>query len=166
MAARQQAYKGPANWEWIKQCKEAATTIKVIGNGDLFDAEAVKKMFDHTQCDAVLISRGTLGQPWIAEDTIRLLGGMEPVARTTEDCRQMLLEHFLETVQYHHPRRVVVDMRRVGCWYLKKSSGTRAFRELISKADSLHHVEDLIRHFPIGKMEEEMYGENEPNEAE
>lgn len=163
---RQQAYKGPANWEWIRQCKEAATTIKVIGNGDVFDAEAAKKMFDYTQCDAVLVSRGTLGQPWIAEDVLRLLGGFDPLVRSTENCRQMLLEHFLETVQYHHPRRVVVDMRRVGCWYLKKSSGTRAFRELISKADSLHHVEDLIRNFPIGKIEEGEYVKEETSDEE
>lgn len=150
---RQQAYKGPANWEWIKQCKEAATTIQVIGNGDIFDADAAERIMESTGCDAILVSRGTLGQPWIVEDIIRQLHGLEPVVRTTDDCRRLLLEHFIETVNYHPPRRVVIDMRRVGCWYLKKSSGTRAFRELISKADSLHHVEDLIRNFPIGSLE-------------
>lgn len=162
---RQQAYKGPANWDWIKQCKEAANTIQVIGNGDLFDADAAKRMFEQTKCDAILISRGTLGQPWIVEDVVRLLSGLPPISRNSEDCRQQLLEHFLETAQYHLPRRVVVDMRRVGCWYLKKSSGTRAFRELISKADSIHQVEDLIRHFPIGAMELQAHEEEEISET-
>lgn len=162
---RQQAYKGPANWDWIKQCKEAANTIQVIGNGDLFDADAAKRMFEQTKCDAILISRGTLGQPWIVEDVVRLLSGLPTISRNSEDCRQQLLEHFLETAQYHLPRRVVVDMRRVGCWYLKKSSGTRAFRELISKADSIHQVEDLIRHFPIGAMEVQTHEEDEISET-
>ena len=148
---RQQAYKGPANWDWIKDCKEAAKSILVIGNGDIFDALAAEKIFAHTQCDAILVSRGTLGQPWIVEDILRHLSGELPINRTVEDCRQALLEHFNHTVKYHHGRRVVVDMRRVGCWYLKKSAGTRAFREQISRAESLDQVRDLIINFSFGE---------------
>lgn len=148
---RQQAYKGPANWDWIKDCKEVAQTIQVIGNGDVFDAHAAEKMFSHTGCDAVLVSRGTLGQPWIVEDILKHLSDEILVNRTVEDCRRALLEHFYHTVNYHHGRRVVVDMRRVGCWYLKKSAGTRAFREQISKAETLEQVQDLILNFPFGE---------------
>lgn len=144
---RQQAYKGPANWDWIKACKEVAKTIQVIGNGDIMDASAAKRMFEHTGCDAVLVSRGTMGQPWIIEDIVHLLENQETLSRTFEDARQALYEHYRHTLHYHHQRRVAVDMRRVGCWYLKKSNGTRAFRELISKADSIEQVEDLILNF-------------------
>lgn len=152
---RQQAYKGPANWDWIRDCKDAAQTIQVIGNGDVFDAEAAEKMFAHTGCDAILVSRGTLGQPWIVEDILRHLSEEPPLNRTVEDCRQALLEHFTHTVSYQPARRVVVDMRRVGCWYLKKSSGTRAFREQISRAESLDQVRDLIINFPLGEIVKE-----------
>ena len=148
---RQQAYKGPANWDYIKACKEAATTIQVIGNGDVLDGPSAERMFAHTGCDAVLVSRGTLGQPWVAEDIRRHLAGQTPLSRTIEDCRQALYEHFLYTRDYQNSRRVVVDMRRVGCWYLKKSAGTRAFRELISKADNLDQVKDLILQFPLSE---------------
>ena len=72
---RQQAYKGPANWDHIKACKEVATTIQVIGNGDVFTAEAALKMFAETGCDGVLVSRGTMGQPWIVDDIRRALQG-------------------------------------------------------------------------------------------
>lgn len=144
---RKQAYKGPANWDWIKACKEVATKIKVIGNGDVFDADAARRMFEHTGCDAVLVSRGTMGQPWIIEDILRTLSGQEILSRSLEDCRQALYEHYLHTLDYHHSRRVVVDMRRVGCWYLKKSAGTRAFREQISKAENPEIVRDLILNF-------------------
>ncbi|BBI18031.1 tRNA dihydrouridine synthase DusB [Neochlamydia sp. S13] len=151
---RQQGYRGAANWDWIKACKEVAKSIKIIGNGDLFDALAAEKMFEHTGCDAILVSRGTLGQPWIVEDIIRKLQGEEPRSRTLEDCRQALLEHFNYTINYQQTRRAVVDMRRVGCWYLKKSAGTRAFREQISRAESIEQVQDLILNFPLGEMNE------------
>lgn len=148
---RVQAYKGPANWDWIKQCKDVATTIKVIGNGDVVDGPAAKKIFEQTNCDAVLVARGTLGNPWVADDIIRYLLEEENKERSLEDCRQALLQHFHHTLNYHHPRRVAVDMRRVGCWYLKRSAGTRGFRELISKAESPDVVRDLIMNYPIGE---------------
>lgn len=150
---RMQAYKGPANWDHIKACKQAATTIKVIGNGDIMDAESAARMFAHTGCDAILVARGTLGQPWIVDDILRHLDGQDPVVRTVEEYRQQLYEHFLHTYHYHHARKVVVDMRRVGCWYLKKSAGTRGFRELISKARSPDEVRDLILNYPLGNMD-------------
>ncbi len=146
---RQQAYKGPANWDYIKACKAVAKEIKVIGNGDIFDASAAERIFSHTNCDAILVSRGTLGQPWIVEDILRHFQGLDPLERSLEYCRQALYRHFLYTCDYHAARRVVVDMRRVGCWYLKRSSGTRAFRELISKADQLDTVKELILNFPL-----------------
>lgn len=160
---RKQGYKGPAYWEWIKASKQAAKNILVIGNGDLFSGQAGVDMFNQTGCDALLVSRGTMGHPWIAEDIMRALEGLPPLVRTPEECRQALIAHFEHTVQYHHPRRAVIDMRRVGCWYLKRSKGTRGFREKISRATSLDEVRDLILHFPIENSEEE---ENAPDECE
>lgn len=151
---RKQAYKGPANWDYIKVCKEVAKEIKIIGNGDVVDGPSAHRMFEHTGCDAVLVARGTLGQPWIAEEIISYLLSKEMQERDMEERRQALLEHFLHTVDYHHPRRVAIDMRRVGCWYFKKSSGTRGFREAISKAQDLNVVRELILNYPIGVVEE------------
>lgn len=159
---RQQGYRGPANWEYIKACKEAASTIKVIGNGDVVDGASAQKLFLETGCDALLVGRATMGQPWIVEDILRFLEGLPPHQRTLEDCRQALLQHFLFTQKYHHDHRVCVDMRRVGCWYLKKSAGTRSFRELISKATALDVIQDLILNFPLGEIVgEEIMEENQ-----
>lgn len=156
---RQQAYRGPARWDWIKACKEVAKDIKIIGNGDVFTAEAAEKMFAEVGCDAILVSRGTLGQPWIADDIYRRLAGQAPIERTLEDMRMALYEHFLETLAYQNDRKTIIDMRRVGCWYLKKASGTRAFRERIAKASSLEEVREHILHFPLGELVEEMPAE-------
>lgn len=148
---RQQGYRGPANWEYIKACKQAATSILIIGNGDIIDGPSAEGIVAKTGCDAVLVARGTMGQPWITDDIFRYLSGDGVIERSLEDCRQALYEHFLFTQRYHHDHRVCVDMRRVGCWYLKKSSGTRQFRELISRAKSVQEIHDLILRFPLGE---------------
>lgn len=159
---RQQGYRGPANWNYIKACKEAATTILVIGNGDVVDGPSAEDIYAKTGCDAVLVARGTMGQPWIVEDILCHLAGGPTSERTLEDCRKALYEHFLFTKHYHHDHRVCVDMRRVGCWYLKKSSGTRQFRELISRAKNIQEIHDLILDFPLG---EEAHPEGESLES-
>lgn len=151
---RKQAYKGPANWDWIRECKKAANRIKVIGNGDLFDALAAERMLTHTGCDALLISRGTFGHPWIVEDILRHLNSLPAISRNLEDSRQALYEHFCYMKAYHPPHRAAVHMRRVGCWYLKKAAGTRGFREAISKADSIEVVEELILRYPLLEIRE------------
>jgi nifR3 family TIM-barrel protein len=155
---RQQAYRGAANWDYIKACKEKAKLIKVIGNGDLFDAQSVHAMFEHTGCDAVLVARGTMGQPWIVEDIMRHLNNLEPIERDLEFYRQALYEHFLCMQDYQSARRVAIDMRRVGCWYFKKSAGTKAFREKMSRADSPEAIRELILNFnpPEANPETEM----------
>lgn len=147
---RKQAYKGPAVWDYIKIAKQAAKKILVIGNGDVHDGPSAEKIMEHTGCDAVLVARGTMGHPWAVEDILRYFSGLDPIKRTLEDCRKALYQHFLYCKQYHtQPRRTVIDMRRVGCWYLKRAAGTRAFREQISRAECLEFVEDLILNFPL-----------------
>lgn len=148
---RKQAYKGPAVWDYIKIARAAAKNIKVIGNGDVLDGPSAQKIIETTGCDAVLVARGTMGHPWAAQDILRHFEGLDPIKRSLEDCRKALLQHFLFSKQYNHlqPRRTVLEMRRVGCWYLKRAGGTRAFREQISRAESLEQVEDLILNFPL-----------------
>ena len=133
---RKQGYKGKANLEWIKACKEIATNIKVYGNGDIFDPESAARMFEETGCDAILLARGTLGKPWIIEDITRALSGLPPIHRTSDDYRQILLSHLDDIESYHNERKSLIEMRKIGCWYLKKSSGTKALREALNKAPS------------------------------
>jgi tRNA-dihydrouridine synthase B len=142
---REQAYRGPATWAPIKACKEVARSIKVIGNGDVFSAKAALKMFADTGCDGVLVSRGTMGQPWIAEDIRRALRGEPPLQKDFEACRQALLDHFALSTQYKSERGALIDMRKVCCWYLKNEKGAREFRGKVSHATSLHEVEQLIQ---------------------
>ncbi|MCB1136740.1 MAG: tRNA dihydrouridine synthase DusB, partial [Chlamydiia bacterium] len=146
---RKQAYRGPANWDYIKRAKQAARTIKVIGNGDVFDAEAAERMWIETGCDAVLCSRGTMGAPWLCDDIYRHFDGLPPLERDLRFCLDQLIEHFRFAQAYHSERKAVIDMRRVACWYIKKAAGTRDFRGAISRAQTIADVEALIRDFPV-----------------
>jgi len=158
---REQGYKGPANWDHIKACKEAATSIKVIGNGDLFSPEAVARMFAHTKCDAVLVSRGTMGQPWIAQDIVNHLKGHAVAPRTFEERKEALWEHF-QIVSKHYPeRRAILTMRRVGCWYFKRSGNTKSFREQVSHAQDLSTISTLIKNFTPSGPDEDLEEESD-----
>jgi len=141
---REQGYTGSANWDYIKACKEAATSIKVIGNGDIFTPQSARAIFAHTGCDAILLSRGTFGQPWLVEDVYREFLGLPPYIRTGKDLKEALLLHLEHIISYHHERKAVLDMRRVGCWYLKATKGARHVREALNRTKTIDEVRALI----------------------
>lgn len=142
---RKQAYRGPANWSSIREAKQVAKSIQVFGNGDVVDGRSALSMFDETGCDGVLLSRGTMGNPWIVEDVIGYLTGHPEVDRTQNEYRDALLEH-LELIAHYQPyKRFIQDARRIGCWYIKKACGTREFRQKMSSAESMEEVFDLVK---------------------
>jgi nifR3 family TIM-barrel protein len=145
---REQGYKGPANWEWIREAKEVAKNIIVIGNGDLFTPGSVEKMKDVTGCDAFLISRGTMGHPWIVDDIYRYFEGESATVRTPHHVRDALFQHMDYIISYQPERKAVFDMRRIGCWYLKNGHGMRKLREKISRSSDLKEMRTLIETHP------------------
>ena len=138
---RQQKYTGKADWNHIRRCKEAASSIHVIGNGDVFDAESALRLLTETGCDGVLISRGTFGRPWIVDDVKRLDNGDSPFV---PDVQRHLLDHMECIRSYQTERKALLDMRRIGCWYLRSGSGTKKLRESLNRAKNLNEVKTLI----------------------
>lgn len=161
---RAQGYKGPANWDFIRDCKEAAKNIQVIGNGDIFDADSAARMFSYTQCDAILVARGTMGQPWIAEDIHRHLSGLSPIERAVQQHKTCLFEHFEAIIHYQSEKQSLLDMRRVGCWYLKRLEGVKSLRMQINRATSTTEAFKYLQEFPweTARMSQELqYAESE-----
>lgn len=158
---RAQGYNGPAKWDYITACKQSAGNILIIGNGDITDGGAGLRMALETGCDAVMASRGTMGQPWIVEDILKAANGESIEPRTAEERRAALLAHFEHTLAYVPAGRALLDMRRVGCWYFKSSFGTRDFRGKISRAQSIEEVRELITHFPFESKPCETEGSEE-----
>ncbi len=142
---RKQGYTGKANWEWIRVAKEAAHSILVIGNGDVFSGHDAQQMLSTTSCDGILIGRGMLGNPWIAEDIINTFQGKEPQQRTLNDVRTTLLQHYSYMREYKNERQAVIEMRRIACWYFKKYPGAREFRRQITTAQTHDDVCTIVR---------------------
>lgn len=148
---RAQAYKGPANWEYIAMAKRAAKKIKVIANGDVFDPLSAKRIFEATNCDAILLARGTMGQPWLIEDIYRFFEEGIVTERTSLDYKNAMLDHIGHIASYQSGRKSLLDMRRVGCFYLKVGRGTKHLREAINRSAS---VEEVYHHIHNFKWEE------------
>lgn len=151
---REQGYVGPAKWEWIKECVLAARSIKIIGNGDIFSPQDALRMLQETGCHGVLVARGTMGAPWIAEEVRQHAEGKFIRTRTLEERRRVLEEHFEWIMRYQNDHQALIDLRRVGCWYFPKMKGTRQFREAISHAKSLSEAQQLIHTFQFEEEEE------------
>jgi tRNA-dihydrouridine synthase B len=145
---RCQGYVGKANWDYIRDCKRVAKRIQVIGNGDIFDALSAEKMFAYTGCDAILLSRGTMGKPWLTDDIYRHFSGKPPLIRTAIDSRDVFLEHLEHIISYADPRKAVTDLRRVGCWFLRNIRGARELRDTLNRSQSVLEMRQVIRDYP------------------
>lgn len=154
---RAQKYTGKADWNIIRQCKEAARSIYVIGNGDIFSAEDGLALFNQTGCDAILASRGTMGQPWIAEVIRRLDQKETPLTIDGTVIRDHLLKHIHYIRLYQSERRAILDTRRVGCWFLRLGKGTKKLRQMLNRSKSMDDIIDMIEQYDWEQTKESSY---------
>lgn len=116
---RSQGYNGMANWNIIKDVKKNVS-IPVIGNGDILSAKDAKRMLDETGCDAVMVGRGCLGNPYLIKQIITYLETGELLAdQTPIDKMNTCLKHFDYLLQIKPEKVAVLEMRTHGAWYLK-----------------------------------------------
>lgn len=145
---RSQGYKGPADWAPIAACKKAFPDLCIIGNGDIVDAFSAEQIFTETGCDAILLARGTFGKPWLIRDIYRKLSGEEALPVDSFTYRDHLLQHMQYVKEYQPERKAVLDMRRVGCWYLRQAPGMRKLREAVTRAQTFLEIQQLIESYP------------------
>lgn len=116
---RSQGYHGLADWSIIKKVKESVN-IPVIGNGDIVSAKDAKKMIDQTGCDAVMIGRGVLGNPFLIKQVLTYLKTGELIPnQSPKEKIQTCLKHFDYLLQIKPEKIAVLEMRTHGAWYLK-----------------------------------------------
>lgn len=141
-----QGFTGTADWSIIRRVKDVVT-IPVIGNGDVETAEDARRMFEETGCDAIMIGRAAMGNPWIFADVKQFLETGEHRPNPSLDERiQAALFHLktLAATPNVGEARAVKEMRGQITHYFKGFPGVSALRNLLVQATSIAQVEDLL----------------------
>ena len=151
---RAQGYSGKADWNIIKQVKENIS-IPVIGNGDIKTCYDAKRMIDETNCDAVMIGRGVLGNPWLIKECVDYLEkGIEPSIITPEEKLDMILHHLELLKDSKNEKVAILEMRSHTAWYLKGIKNTKELKEQIFKITNIDDFKNIIEEFKREKYYE------------
>lgn len=143
---RSQGYSGKADWNIIKEVKQSVS-IPVIGNGDIKCPEDAKKMIDETNCDAVMIGRGVLGNPWLIRNTVSYLDGGEIALPSINDRIDMCLKH-LELLKSLKSEKVAcLEIRNHISWYFKGICGANELKNKVYQTSNIHDIILLLNEF-------------------
>jgi nifR3 family TIM-barrel protein len=141
---RTDLFSGKADWDQIKTLKEHLT-VPVAGSGDLFSAEDVKRMFNETGCDAVMLARGAMGNPFIFAETIALLTeGERGVPVTAEQRLQTSLKQLRMAIRLKGESTACLEMRKQFCAYTKGLRRSAGYRKLFVHAGSYRDYESIV----------------------
>lgn len=138
---REQMYEGKADWDIIRQVKEAVN-IPVIGNGDVFSPEDALALKQQTNCDGIMIARGSLGNPWIFKQITQKLNGEEVYYPTPWEKIDMCIRHYELALKYDGEYKAVREMRKHSAWYIK---GLMNCTDIKTKINLEQNSESVIR---------------------
>lgn len=143
--SRSQFFSGQADWEMIKAVKKEID-IPVIGNGDIWSAEDAVRMIESTECDAVMIGRAAMGNPFIFREVLELLEYGRKIAPPSVEERLATAIRQLELACRYKGEAVAVrEMRKHFAWYIKGLRGAARIREEINRASKKEELLNIIQ---------------------
>ena len=141
---REQYYSGKADWDIIRQVKEAVS-IPVIGNGDVTDAVSAKKMMDETGCDGIMIGRASRGNPWIFKEITQYLDtGILPERPSMEEVRNTILRHAALQLEFKGEYTGIREMRKHVAWYTAGYPHSAKLRRMVNEMETFAELEESI----------------------
>lgn len=143
---RSQGYSGNADWNIIKQVKDNVS-IPVIGNGDVKTPEDAVRMINETNCDAVMIGRGVLGNPWLIKNSIALLDSKSYSEPSVEERIDTCLKHLNLLLNTKNEKLACLEIRSHIGWYFKKVKGAKELKNKIYQCNNIHDIILLLNEF-------------------
>ena len=141
---RSQYYAGRADWQVIREVKEAVK-IPVIGNGDVDSPGKAKELFEETGCDGVMIGRAARGNPWIFREVSTYLAtGTIPERPSKEEIRNMMFRHMEMQVEYRGEYSGIREMRKHISWYTAGFPNSAKLRQAVNQAETAEQMRELL----------------------
>ncbi len=142
---REQYYAGKADWDIIRQVKEAVS-IPVIGNGDVTDAVTAAKLFDETGCDGIMVGRASRGNPWIFGEINTYLDTGELIGKPSKaEIRDTILRHAALQLQFKGEYTAIREMRKHVAWYTTGLPHSAKLRQMVNAMETIAELEEGIQ---------------------
>lgn len=141
---RTQYYSGKADWDIIRQVKEAVK-IPVIGNGDVTDPVSAHQMMEQTGCDGVMIGRASRGNPWIFQNLLTYdREGTNPGKPDIKSLCEMILRHAALQVRYKGEHTGMREMRKHVAWYTAGYPHSASVRRRVNEIETMRQLADML----------------------
>ena len=144
---RSQGYTGKADWNIIKQVKENVN-IPVIGNGDIKTIYDAKRMLEETKCDAIMIGRATLGNPWIIKECVEYIEHNKIIEKpNNEEKLKMIIKHYNLLKQNTNEKQALLEIRSHALWYIKGMNKSKEIKQKIMETKSETEFITIIKEY-------------------